>query len=43
MRLFTIEPAQPGYDKRSFKCTACGHEDSIIVKVENGGGRAWRY
>jgi ssDNA-binding Zn-finger/Zn-ribbon topoisomerase 1 len=40
MRLFTIEPTQPGYDKRSFKCTACAHEDSIIVKVENGGDGA---
>jgi hypothetical protein len=34
MVLFLIEPAEPGYDNRTFKCAACGGTDAIKVKVE---------
>lgn len=35
MVLSCIEPADPGYDKRSFTCTVCGLRDSITVKIES--------
>jgi hypothetical protein len=34
MVLFLIERAEPGYDKRTFKCAACGGTDAIKVKIE---------
>jgi hypothetical protein len=32
--LSSIEPAEPGYDRRSFRCTACRRAHSIKTKVE---------
>jgi transcription elongation factor Elf1 len=32
MWLSVIEPAEPGYDKRTFECPRCQHEESAIAK-----------
>jgi ribosomal protein S27AE len=34
--LSAIEPAEPGYDKRTFRCSSCGHQVTMTVKIENG-------
>lgn len=34
MVLSCIEPTEPGYHKRSFRCAVCGLLDSITVKIE---------
>jgi ribosomal protein S27AE len=34
--LAAIEPAEPGYDKRTFRCSSCGHQVTMTVKIENG-------
>jgi hypothetical protein len=39
MVLARIEPAQPGFDLRSFECTGCNNVDQYIV--EYGTGAAW--
>jgi hypothetical protein len=38
MVLSHIEPATPGYDKRFFRCTVCGHQDKITVAAESARG-----
>jgi hypothetical protein len=35
MTLSCIEPADPGYDKRLFRCAACGYADYVRVKIES--------
>ena len=32
MRLGLIEPAEPGYEKRTYECAACGHSEIRTVK-----------
>jgi hypothetical protein len=34
MMLSFIEPAGPGYDRRVFKCVACGHVEDIKVRID---------
>jgi ribosomal protein L37E len=34
--LATIEPDEPGYDERTFRCSSCGHRVTMIVKIKNG-------
>jgi len=34
MLLARIEPDAPDHDKRSFECSACGHEHSEVVKFK---------
>jgi rubredoxin len=34
--LAAIEPDEPGFDKRTFRCSSCGHQVTTTVKVENG-------
>jgi hypothetical protein len=33
--LYYIEPADPGYDNRLFRCVACGCYNRVIVKIES--------
>jgi hypothetical protein len=33
-RVVHIEPAKPGYDKRTFWCSDCNHSETILVKYE---------
>jgi DNA-directed RNA polymerase subunit RPC12/RpoP len=33
--LAAIEPAEPGYDKRTFRCSSCGHRITMTVRIEN--------
>jgi predicted RNA-binding Zn-ribbon protein involved in translation (DUF1610 family) len=33
--LVAIEPAESGFDKRTFRCSSCGHHVTTIVKVKN--------
>jgi hypothetical protein len=35
MILFCIEPAEPAYEKRKFKCAECRYEDSLKVRTES--------
>jgi len=35
MKLSWIGPAEPGFDKRTFRCAACGYEDFLTVKIES--------
>jgi hypothetical protein len=41
MMLSFIEFADPGYDRRVFKC-ACGHVEDIKVRIDRGSGLGWR-
>lgn len=34
--LVAIEPAEPGYDGRTFRCSSCGHQVAMTVKIKNG-------
>ena len=34
MLLSRIEPDKPDHDKRTFECSACGHEQSEVVKFK---------
>ena len=33
--LYYIEPADPGYDNRLFRCVACGRYNRVTVKIES--------
>jgi len=35
MSLSCIEPADPGYDKRTFRCATCGYQHFITIKIES--------
>jgi predicted RNA-binding Zn-ribbon protein involved in translation (DUF1610 family) len=35
MMLSCIEPAQPGYDRRTFRCAVCGYQHGVTVKIES--------
>lgn len=37
--LAAIEPAEPNVDRRTFRCSSCGHHVTRIVKVKNGSRR----
>jgi predicted RNA-binding Zn-ribbon protein involved in translation (DUF1610 family) len=34
MRLAWIEPDKPDYDRRTFECPKCAHEEIVVVKYE---------
>jgi transcription elongation factor Elf1 len=34
MYLAQIEPAQPGFDLRTFECPKCNHLESVVVKFQ---------
>jgi hypothetical protein len=34
MILTRIEPAEPGYDLRTFQCSACASQDQYMVKYQ---------
>ena len=34
MRLVSIEPEKPNYDRRTFECRQCSRSHSIIVKYK---------
>jgi hypothetical protein len=36
MMLSCIEPADPGYEKRSFSCAACRYQYSVTFGIEGG-------
>jgi ribosomal protein S27AE len=33
--LAAIEPAEPGYDKRTFRCSSCGQQVTMTARIEN--------
>jgi hypothetical protein len=35
MLLSCIEPADAGYDKRTFRCATCGYQHFIVIKIES--------
>jgi hypothetical protein len=39
MALARIEPAKPGFDLRTFECSACNNADQYII--EYGTGSPW--
>jgi hypothetical protein len=34
MMLSCIEPAQPGFDRRTFRCAVCGYQHGVTVKID---------
>ena len=34
--LAAIEPVEPNVDRRTFRCSSCGHQVTTIVKIKNG-------
>jgi hypothetical protein len=34
LALARIEPAQPGYDLRTFECRECGHSETKVSPIE---------
>jgi hypothetical protein len=38
MMLSFVEPAHPAYDRRVFKCIACGHVKDVKVRIDNWPG-----
>lgn len=34
MMLATIEPDEPGHDRRTFECSNCGHAEVAVVKYQ---------